>query len=105
MGANPCLTASSVPGFLDRFSTPSFRLQYVSKTSAERAGFGVPGRLLEEPDRGVECGRTEVHVALRHRQILVPGELLNRARRCAPHRQMRAERVPKDVHAAARACR
>jgi hypothetical protein len=57
MRANPCLTASLVPGFIDRFSTPSFRLQYVSKTWRECAGFGVSRRLLEEPNRGVERGR------------------------------------------------
>jgi|HubBroStandDraft_6_1064221.scaffolds.fasta_scaffold186708_2 hypothetical protein len=32
--------------------------------------------------------------------MLVPGEVLDRLRRRAPHRQVRAERVAKDVHVA-----
>ncbi len=32
--------------------------------------------------------------------VPVPGQFLNRSRRCATHRQVRAERVTQDVHAA-----
>lgn len=37
--------------------------------------------IVQEANRGVERGRTEVHVPLRYRQILVPDERLNRRRR------------------------
>jgi hypothetical protein len=40
-----------------------------------------------------------MHVALGHRQIRVTRQLLNRSRGRPFHRQMRTERVPKDVHA------
>ena len=55
-------------------------------------------RLFEQSDRRVECCRTQVHVALSHRQILVPRQLLNRPCWRATHRQMRTERVPQDMH-------
>jgi hypothetical protein len=42
-----------------------------------------------------------VHVALRHRQVLVPREFLNRSRRCAPHGQVAAKRVAQQVNAMA----
>ena len=45
--------------------------------------------------------RTQVHVPLRRRQVLVAGEFLNRPRRRAAHRQVRTERVPQDVNALA----
>jgi hypothetical protein len=41
-----------------------------------------------------------VHVALRRDQILMPGELLNRLRRRAAHREMRAERVTQSMRTA-----
>ena len=43
-----------------------------------------------------------MHAPLRRRQILMARELLNRARRCAPHRQVRTERMTKDMHAGVR---
>ena len=50
--------------------------------------------------------RTQVHVALRRREVGVPGQLLNRPRRRAPHRQMRTERVTQPMRTVARqACR
>lgn len=38
-----------------------------------------------------------MHVPLRRREIAVTGKLLNGTRRCAPHGQVRAERVPQHV--------
>ena len=52
---------------------------------------------VQQPDRRLERSGCEVHVPLR-RQVLVPGELLNRSRWRFPHRQMRAERVTQDVN-------
>ena len=42
-----------------------------------------------------------MHVPLRRRRVLVPGQLLDRPRRCPSHREMRTERVPQDVDAVA----
>jgi len=42
-----------------------------------------------------------VHVPLRRPEILMTREFLNRSCQRATHRQMRAERVPEDVHALA----
>ena len=38
-----------------------------------------------------------MHVALRGREVGVPGQVLNRSGCRAPHREMRAERVPQFV--------
>src|SRR3954466_8860910 len=46
-------------------------------------------RTVEQPDRCVQCRRTEVHVALSRPEILVAGELLNRP--CWPPRIARCE--------------
>ena len=59
---------------------------------------------IQQPDRRFERRRTQVHVPLRRRQVLMPGQLLNRPRRRAPHRQVRTERVPQDVNARASRC-
>jgi len=59
---------------------------------------GIP-EAVEQPDRTVESSGTEVHVPLRRREILMARELLNRAGRRAPHREMRTEGVPQSVHA------
>ena len=40
-----------------------------------------------------------MHVPLRHAQFAVPGELLDRLRRRATHREVRAERVTQQVNA------
>jgi hypothetical protein len=55
---------------------------------------------IQQPDRTLDRRGTQVHVPLRRDQILMPGELLNRPRRRAPHREMRAERVPQSMHTA-----
>ena len=47
---------------------------------------GLP--LIEEPDRTLNRRGTEVHVPLRRGEIHVTGELLNRPRRRAAHRQV-----------------
>jgi hypothetical protein len=52
---------------------------------------------VEQSDRVFRCRGTQVHLALRRRQVRVAGQLLNGARRRAFHCQMRAERVPQDV--------
>ena len=79
----------------------SRRLHYFSTAeshiviTAVVSGFS---RTVEQPDRRIERRRAQVHVALRHRQVGVSSELLNRSRRRAAHRQVRAERVTEDVH-------
>jgi hypothetical protein len=50
------------------------RCQYVTTTL-------IAGWPIQQPDRRVEGCGTEVHVALGHRQIRMPGELLDRLRR------------------------
>ena len=55
---------------------------------------------VEQADGPLSLARRQVHVAHRRRQMLVPGELLDRLRRRPSHREMRAERVSKDVHVA-----
>ena len=52
---------------------------------------------IEQPNRALDRRGTEMHVALRRREILVARELLNGSCSRATHRQMRAERVAKDV--------
>ena len=54
---------------------------------------------IKQPDRVFRCCGTQVHLALRGREIRVPGELLDGTRGRPLHRQMRAERVPQDLHA------
>ena len=56
------------------------------------------GARLQQPNRRVECGRAQVHVALRRAQVLVSGQFLDGPRRRSTHRQVRAERVPQDVN-------
>jgi hypothetical protein len=34
-------------------------------------------RTIEQPNRSIECRRTQVHVALRRAQILVSGQFLD----------------------------
>jgi len=52
---------------------------------------------IEQADGGVERRRTQVHVPLRRPEILMAGEFLNRPSRSAAHREVRTERVPKDM--------
>jgi hypothetical protein len=67
----------------------SRRLQYFSTTrSIVGSGFS---RTIEQPNRSIERGRTQVHVALRHVQVLVPGQFLDCPCGRATHRQMRAD--------------
>ena len=56
-------------------------------------------RTVEQPNRGVERCRTQVHASLRRLEVLMPGEFLNGPSRRATHRQMRTERVTEDVDA------
>ena len=53
---------------------------------------GRPKTSLSSPG-----SRRQVHVALRGAQVGVPCQLLDGHGRCAPHREVRAERVPQDV--------
>ena len=66
------------------------RLPYISPHE-------IRNGLIQEPDRTLDRCRAEVHVALRGREILVPGQFLDGPRRGAPHRQVRAERVPEHM--------
>lgn len=61
------------------------------------SGFSRTRGLLQQPDRAVERGRAKVHIALRHRQVHVPGELLDCSCGRSTHRQMRAERVTEEA--------
>jgi hypothetical protein len=47
----------------------------------------------------MRLARSQVHVAERGLEVLVAGELLDRYRRRASHREVRAERVPQEVEA------
>src|ERR1700676_3347019 len=69
------------------------RLQHVSSPAGRF-------RMIEEPDRAFDRRGTEVHVPLRRGQILMPREFLNRSRRRAAHREMRAERMPQPMYPA-----
>ena len=55
--------------------------------------------LFQQPDRAVERRWAQVHVALRHRQVHVPGEFLDRPCRRSTHCQVGAEPVTEDVQA------
>jgi hypothetical protein len=46
---------------------------------------------------GLGRARTKVHISLRHRQVLMPGQLLNCPTGCPAHRQPRAERMTQDM--------
>ena len=54
--------------------------------------------LIEQSNRAFDRRGTEMHVPLRRRQILMPGQFLNRPSGAAAHRQVRAERVSQNVH-------
>lgn len=80
----------------------SRRLQYFSTTrvTVVVSGFNRTRRgLFQQSNRRIECSRTQVHVALRRFQVLMPGQFLNGSRRRSTHRQVRAERVAQDVDA------
>lgn len=75
----------------------STRLQNVSKTEAlvdgSRRFMACRRWLFEHADRTLESRRRQVHVALRRRQVDMPGELLDRSGRHASHGQVRAKSV------------
>jgi hypothetical protein len=86
---------------LRRILCPSFiasraRLQNISKL-LERFEPGLSP--VQQSDRVFRCRRIQVHVPQRRRQVRVRGQFLEGPRRRAVHRQVRTERVPKDVHA------
>jgi hypothetical protein len=51
----------------------------------------------KQSDRVFRCRRTQVHVALGRREVCVSRQLLDGPRRRATHRQVRTERMPKDM--------
>jgi hypothetical protein len=57
----------------------------------------VSSPAVEQPNRSFALARRQVHVLHRRRQVLMAREVLNRLRRCSSHREVRAERVAKDV--------
>ena len=57
-------------------------------------------RGIEKPNRGIERGWGQVHVPLCRSQIGVSSQLLNCPRWRPTHRQMRTERVAKNVNPA-----
>jgi hypothetical protein len=54
---------------------------------------------VEQSDRALDGGGTQVHVPLRRCQVAMSGNLLNCSCRGTAHRQMRTERVAQDVNA------
>src|SRR5262249_43745568 len=52
-------------------------------------------RLIQQPDRTFDRRRTQVHVPLRRREVLVSSELLNGPCRRPTHHRLRTERVAK----------
>jgi hypothetical protein len=56
-----------------------------------------PGAAVEQPNRRVDGRRTQVRIALRHREALMSDERLDTSRRRALHRQIRAERVTRSA--------
>ena len=55
--------------------------------------FHGSGRRVQESDRRLDRGGTQVHVPLRRSEILMSGELLDGPHGRATHREMRTERV------------
>jgi len=60
----------------------------------------VSSALVEQADRSLAFARRQVHVSHRRREVLVAREVLDRLRRRAPHREVRAEGMAEDVHVA-----
>jgi hypothetical protein len=56
-------------------------------------------RRIKQLNRGVERCGTQMHVSLRHAELAVSSKFLDGPCRRATHRQVRAERVTKDVDA------
>ncbi len=67
---------NQLPSTNQRFSPPDVTVSTMSKNSADRSA-------VEQPNRGVERRRSQVHVALRRAQIAMPREFLNRPARRA----------------------
>ena len=59
---------------------------------------GIPEASSNRIALSSAAGWTEMHVPLRGHEILMARKALNRPRRCAPHRQMRTERVPQAMY-------
>jgi len=57
---------------------------------------------LQQSNSSIKRRWTEVHVALRCTELVVTRELLDRSRRRAAHRQVRAEGVAQHVNASVR---
>jgi hypothetical protein len=84
-GSNPA-PATNLPLFLLSFSR-----------SGDQGCHAVA--TVEESNRTLDRGWAEVHVPLRRREVLMSGKFLDGPCRRPTHRQMRAERVSKDVDA------
>jgi len=68
------------------------RLQYFSTPRLDHSR-------LQQPNRVDQCGRAQVRIPLRHRQVLMAHQFLHRPHCRTPHHEVRAERVTQDVHA------
>jgi len=55
--------------------------------------------LIEQSDRLIDGARTEVHISLRRREILMTYQFLSSPDRRASHRQVRTERMPQNMRA------
>jgi hypothetical protein len=53
----------------------------------------------------IQCSRAEMHVPLRRSDVSMTGQLLDCSGRSAPHCEMRAEGVPKNVNPTSRQVR
>src|SRR5207249_2575890 len=104
LGLTPQNPVGSLPVRV-RFPPPALiRFFYTFDISISGSGAGkISPRnfsrsgLIEGSNRAFDRCRADVHVALRRRQILVPGEFLDGPYGRATHRQVRAEGMTKDM--------
>src|SRR4051812_22328227 len=85
-GSTPNPATASLYRLRDR------RLHNVSTAAGRR-------RLLEQVNSAPDRRGTQMHVALRRADVLMPRQLLDRPRRRPAHRLVRTERVAKHVRA------
>ena len=76
---------------------PDFFLDFSHTTASNSFRCHDVATAIEQPNRCVERCRTQMHVALSHAELAVSGKLLNRPSGGSTHRQVRTERMPKDV--------
>ena len=94
-------------------STPAASTPFLEEIDRIRVDFPPPPLSLQniarsdrpaQPDGRPERSGADVHAPLRRREVLMPRQFLNGPRGRSAHRQVRAERVPEDVHPRPRMC-